>query len=56
MVSVVRTIPWAVSLPIPDMTGEAVIAGWTHNVAQEQFMVAQIAVVYDVDSAYSVIQ
>lgn len=50
--SPVKTTPWTMCLPLPDITGEAVSAGWIHNVAQEQFILAQIAVVFDAFADY----
>lgn len=46
-VSLVKTIPWTVAMPIPDMIGETVSSGWIHAVSQEQFIIAQVAIVFD---------
>lgn len=51
-VSPVKTTPWTMALPIPDITGESVSTGWTHNVAGEQFIIAQVAVVFDALAEY----
>lgn len=45
--NVTKAVPWAVSVPIPDCTGESVTTGWIHGVSQEQFIIAQVAIVYE---------
>lgn len=52
IVSPVKSVPWEIALPIPDNTGEAVSSGLIHNVSQEQFIVAQIAVSFDPDAEF----
>jgi len=47
VVSEVQDIPFMVDCPIPDMTGEAVNTGWLHNVSQEQFILAQVSIIWD---------
>lgn len=53
--SPIKSTPWTMSLPIPDISGEAVTAGWIHNVAGEGFILAQCAVVFDGLAEYEVV-
>lgn len=50
LVSAIRTIPFEMALPIPDITGEAVTTGWYHAVSQEQWDLAQVSFLFDQDS------
>jgi hypothetical protein len=47
IVSTAQVIPFQIDAPVPDCTGEFVTAGFYHSVAQEQWTMAQVSVLYD---------
>jgi hypothetical protein len=53
-VSPVRAVPWEITVPVPDFTGEHVTAGWIHAVSQEPFAISQVAFLYDQLAEYEV--